>query len=110
MDNKSFDVALNEFLSVYTEFIHARYERDYPSLGKPSFEASVRGPKFVGVVAIGEAGSSRSRVCFIRRADGAILKGSWKAPERPFVERGNIFSELHGMEAFSPSGHIRYLK
>jgi hypothetical protein len=36
--------------------------------------------------------TSRCVYCFVRLEDGAILKGSWKAPVKN-PERGNIFNE-----------------
>lgn len=50
----------------------------------------------------------KSAVAFIDQNGDIYMAASYKAPAKHV--RGNINSELNGMEAFGASGHVRYLR
>ena len=85
-----FDTALNKFIDHLT----AQSEADrveYPHM-KPKVYTTQTGPKNIKVVTQTEGQDDRSVFCFIRRADGAVLKAaSWKAPAKH--PRGTIMTD-----------------
>ena len=87
----NFDDALNAFLEHITEQKEADRVARFPSLKKTVYTTEV-GPKNIRVVTQDEDGGHRSVFCFIRRADGAVLKAAgWKAPAKH--PRGTIFTD-----------------
>lgn len=88
----SFDTALARFLASLPDQYAAQPGRTYVKI----LYTGNNGQQFV--------------VCFVRKSDGAVLKGNWKQVEKPLTLRGNIYSAQHGMEAISASGHIKYLR
>jgi hypothetical protein len=93
-----FDSALNRFLSVVNSAVKRYAEKHYQNLnwsdtpGDPNSYFSPllveAGSKYLRIVSAHHG--SRSVYCFIRKADGAIMKASsWKVPAKG--ERFNIF-------------------
>jgi hypothetical protein len=94
-----FNAALGEFVAATQEKINAEYARIYQHVQPPKLVAE-RGVKNVKIVSA--ESNSRSVFCFVRIADGAILKAaSWKAPAKH--SRGSIYVN-RGQEAVSIYG------
>lgn len=102
-----FRQALDLFLLKLKEQSDVRRGHLYPNLPLATFTA-IKGRAYYKVVV--DNTSQRFVVCFVRRSDGAVLKGNRKQVEKPLVSRGNIYSAQHGMEAISQTGHIKYLR
>lgn len=99
-----FNKALDVFVAATQARLNDDYARNSPTLGVPDLTAE-RGSKYVRIVKSG--GGSRSVFCFVRIADGAVLKAaSWKAPAKG--ERGSIYVKA-GQDAVNSYGaHYRY--
>jgi len=94
-----FNAALGEFVAATQEKINTEFARMYQHV-KPPKLVVVRGSKNVKIVEQGQG--SRSVFCFVRIADGDILKAaSWKAPAKH--SRGSIYVN-RGQEAVSIYG------
>lgn len=92
---------LTRFLSAY----EALLEDYYRKMGYKDKIADIgltKGQKYQRLTRDGSA------VAFIDEAGDIYMAGSWSRPAKHV--RGNIHSELHGMEAFGATGHVRYLK
>lgn len=101
-----FDAALAAFVAGITARTHARMAADYPSLTPPTYTVDAKGRTYLRIVA-NEAHGSRHVFCFVRIADGAVLKAEgWKAPAKH--ARGSIFVN-GGMDAVSDYG-AHYLR
>lgn len=103
LDSNTFFLALDAFVAVAQDQINQYYARAYKNLTPPtlSYEDA---PKYIRIVRGGDG--QRSVHCFIRKTDGAILKGSWKAPEPKKIIRGNIFNADHGLSGVTPHGAV----
>jgi hypothetical protein len=105
MDN-NFGLALADFTDALQTRLTAHFANFYPNIEPPVVSVEV-GSKNVKVITT-QPGPSRSVFCFIRRADGAILKAAgWKGPAKH--ARGSIYTDDHGMSAVSESG-AHYIK
>jgi hypothetical protein len=84
-----FNAALDAFVKATQQALIDHYERNYTRVWAPRLTVE-RGLKNVRIVANDNSGSSRSVFCFVRIADGAILKAAgWKAPAKH--ARGSIY-------------------
>lgn len=84
---REFNVALDAFVNALQARSDANFQALMPSLTKPQFTV-MPGSKNVRIVVNGHG--QRSVFCFVRIADGAILKAAgWKAPAKH--ARGSIF-------------------
>lgn len=82
-----FNEALITFVNTTQARLDAHYTREYTHVQAPQLTADP-GSKNVRIVATGPG--QRSVFCFVRIADGAILKAAgWKAPAKHV--RGSIF-------------------
>ena len=82
-----FNAALDTFVRTTQQMLHDEYEKRFTRVFAPKLEIE-RGPKNVRIVATGPG--QRSVFCFVRVADGAILKAAgWKAPAKH--ARGSIY-------------------
>jgi hypothetical protein len=84
---------LPNFVERVNEMIKDHTIKNFSNL-KPPVVHIGPGRKYIKLVSVSNnCGTSTSVYCFIRAADGAILKSaSWKAPALNFT-RGSIFSE-----------------
>jgi hypothetical protein len=83
-----FNAALDTFVRTTQQKLHDEYERRFTRVFAPTLTVE-RGPKNVRIVA-NETSGGRSVFCFVRIADGAILKAAgWKAPAKH--ARGSIY-------------------
>jgi hypothetical protein len=106
MENKSvpdtiYEAALVNFIRFVSERKATDMAKNYPSL-RPYRYYYTRGSRYDRVVQ--DDGCQRSVYCFIDRATGDILKGSWKQPVAPKVARGNIYNAdpLAGTTVYGP--------
>lgn len=99
-----FNAALDAFVATTQAKIAADYAATSPTLGVPTLTAE-RGQKYVKIVR--DDRGSRSVFCFVRIADGAILKAaSWSAPAKH--ARGSIYVKA-GQNAVTVYGAV-YLR
>jgi hypothetical protein len=109
VNGTTFDAALAAFVSSLQMEITEYYRTHYAALAAIDFTPSIsveRGSKNVRVVKSDKA--QRSVHCFVRIADGAILKADgWKKPAKH--ARGSIYAPDHGMSAVSVYG-AHYLR
>ncbi len=93
---------LTRFLSSYEALLEAHYDATgyHPARGVDI--GLTKGKKYQKLTRDGSA------VAFIDEAGNIYMAASWRAPAKH--PRGNIHSELHGMEAFGAAGHVRYLR
>lgn len=86
---QDFKTALAEFVETTQVRLTDEHLKDYPTLvGYRPKLTTEPGSKNVRVVL--QSGPQRSVFCFVRKADGAILKAAgWKAPAKH--ARGSIF-------------------
>jgi hypothetical protein len=95
-----FNTALDAFVKATQQMLHDHYERNFTRVWAPKLTIE-RGQKNVRIVA-NDQGGSRSVFCFVRIADGAILKAAgWKAPAKH--ARGSIYVN-QGQDALTPYG------
>ena len=107
MTTPDFDNALAGFLASIKLRTDARYAASYPNLTPPTYSVDPAGRKYLRIVVNDSPGESRSVFCFVRKADGAVLKAAgWKAPAKH--ARGSIFIN-GGMDAVSEYG-ANYLR
>lgn len=100
-----FNVALDSFVKATQQALIDHYERNYTRVWAPRLTVE-RGLKNVRVVSNDQNGS-RSVFCFVRIADGAILKAAgWKAPAKH--ARGSIYVN-NGQDAVTAYG-ANYLR
>jgi len=100
----AFNDALTAFIAATQERIAKRFAEHYPRLTVPTLTAE-RGLKNVRIVS--SDGASRYVFCFVRIADGAVLKAAgWKAPAKH--ARGSIYVNA-GQDAVSEYG-ANYLR
>lgn len=107
-----FTNALDRFVALASAMSADHFERNFPSLTPPRFRYEA-GPKYVRIVRADAIGSGQRSVhCFVRIADGAVLKAAgWKAPfiakggpECPATVRGNIFASDGGQDCLTVYG------
>ena len=95
-----FNAALDTFVRTTQQMLHDFYERNFTRVFAPKLTIE-RGNKNVRIVSNDQSGS-RSVFCFVRIADGAILKAAgWKAPAKH--ARGSIYVNA-GQDALTPYG------
>ena len=87
---------IDGFCAGVAVLIDEHYRRCYDSLTRPAIVQSV-GPRYVKIIMKRDQDLQGSLYCFIDRANGNILKGSWKAPVRNGV-RGNIFNPGYDLD------------
>ena len=100
---QDFQTALDRFLALTNKKSNDNYAKNLPSLlnteHQEEFFAKEPGSKFIKIVR-GKNGKAKSVHCFIRIADGAIMKAaSFNAPAQNF-SRGNIFDENPRVEIY----------
>lgn len=98
------DAEMPNFIARCQEMIAEHYEKHLTNIVHMTPQIYVAGGrKYIKVASRGPGGGG-SVWCFVRAADGAILKAaSWKAPALNFT-RGNIFDKVLPM---TPHG-VRY--
>lgn len=104
----TFDVALTAFVSALQQRLNQHFTEHYSNLTPPVVGIE-RGSRYVRVVRT-ERGQVSAH-CFVRIADGAILKtAGWKAPfiakggpNAPATVRGSIYVNM-GMDAVGVYG------
>jgi hypothetical protein len=99
-----FNLALAAFVAATQEKILTNYGPSYPAALLPRLSVD-RGRLNVKIVST--SGTSRSVFCFVRIADGAVLKADgWKKPAKH--ARGSIYIN-QGQDAVGPYG-ANYLR
>jgi hypothetical protein len=87
----TYEVALIQFLVRVKERSDKHYAKKLSNLTPPTYEVS-QGRKYDKVIEVmGYGNHRRASYCYINKANGDILKGSWKGLDKPKVARGNIF-------------------
>jgi len=90
-DELNFKAALDTFLANITAMKEANRLEQFPSLPATVYTTEV-GKKNIRIVTQDVDGNHKSVFCFIRMADGAVLKAAgWKAPAKHV--RGTIFTD-----------------
>ena len=102
--NIDFNSALKTFVETTQARLVADYARQYSNVTAPTLTVE-RGIKNVRIVSASL--NSRSVFCFVRIADGAVLKADgWKKPAKH--ARGSIYVN-HGQDAVTTYG-ANYLR
>ena len=102
-----FQVALNAFLLATQARINAQFAASYPNLTAPRLTVDLGGSKYFRIVRNETYGTGRSVHCFVRIADGAVLKAAgWKTPAKH--ARGSIYVNA-GQDAVTEYG-AKYLR
>lgn len=110
------DAKFNEHLTAFVDLsqiiVNTYYKKHYPGI-KPHQLKVVGGRRYKKIATVNQDNDGESAWCFVDTKPGHtygdILKpASWKAPAKH--ARGNIFSDLCGVEAVTPQGFIHYLK
>jgi hypothetical protein len=97
----NFNLALQAFLETTQARLNAEYARTFEHVKAPTLSVE-KGRVNVRIVASDSPGSSRSVFCFIRIADGAVLKAEgWKKPAKHV--RGSIYVNA-GQDAINTYG------
>ena len=108
----NFGLALAAFVDALQADIIKHYAEHYKIL-TPSVISTEPGSRYVRIVTTRDGGNGQRSVhCFVRIADGVILKAAgWKAPfiakggpNHPNTVRGSIYAADHGMSAVSTYG------
>lgn len=106
---------IDRFCVTLEKFTKVHFKKHFPNLNPPNFYPEL-GNKYTRIVKEDrrpdydptERGS-RSVTCFVRNADGAILRAaSWKAPAKHV--RGSIFAENCDVGVNVDSYGARYLR
>ena len=88
---KDFDTALSDFMTYITEAKEAERVERFSNLD-PTLYSAKAGQKNVKIIVQDHNGTDQSVFCFIRKADGAVLKAAgWKAPAKG--ARGTIYTD-----------------
>lgn len=99
MPTKEWQEAFALFLERLKELVDGEYKAHYPNLTAPTWEAEY-GLKNVRVVRVS---NQRMVHCFVDMTNGDVLKAEgWKKPAP--TPRGNIFSDMNGMEGVNAYG------
>lgn len=105
--DEAIDAFVQTAAAVTTEYVNQHFKNLEPCV----FSVE-KGPKYARIVRA-DSGSG-SVHCFVRLADGAILKAAgWKAPyigkggpNSPSTVRGSIYADDHGRSALTPYGVV----
>jgi len=99
-----FQIALDTFLATTQARLDAEYAKNYGGYPAAPVLSADPGVKNVRIVATQRDTWGRSVFCFIRKADGAVLKAAgWKAPAKHV--RGSILVNA-GQDAITTYGAV----
>lgn len=100
-----FTLAFGKYITKLQERVNEHFKTSLPNLVPDKIEFT-NGAKYVRVIT--NTGAQRLVHSFIDKDTGDVLKAAtWKAPAKK--ARGNVFSDLNGMEGCSVHG-ANYLK